>query len=133
MNFVENEIIKNVNFLKNEILKMWILWKIRLWKCDFENVNFMKIETLKMWILGKMIFSKCEFLDELRSFVPVCIPTQWEFVIFGAKIHTFFVKIDKDMPISQSGVTNISNWKSQALKLHYFLHRTLSLFLSMLD
>ena len=37
-----------VNFVKSEILKMWILWKIRLWKCefcqnwDFQNVNFVK-------------------------------------------------------------------------------------------
>ena len=41
---------ENVNFVKNDILKMWILWKMRLWNCefcekiDFENVNFVKSE-----------------------------------------------------------------------------------------
>ena len=35
-----------VNFVKNVILKMWILWKMRVWNCkfcenwDFQNVNF---------------------------------------------------------------------------------------------
>ena len=39
---------ENVNFVKNETLKLWILWKIRLWKCEFceksvsENVKFAK-------------------------------------------------------------------------------------------
>ena len=47
-------------------LKMWILWKMRLCKCefcekwDFENVNFMKNETLKMWF--------CIIADRLPSF-----------------------------------------------------------------
>ena len=68
---------ENVNFVKNEILKMWILWKIRFWKCefwekwDFEIVNFVKIEILKKWILRKERFSICEFLDKLRIFAPV--------------------------------------------------------------
>ena len=37
---------KWVNFVKNETLKMWIFWKMRLWKCEFcekwnfENMNF---------------------------------------------------------------------------------------------
>ena len=68
---------------------MWILWKMRLWKCefcekwDFENMNFVKNETLKMWILwkmrlwklwilSKMRFSKCEFLEKLLIFASVC-------------------------------------------------------------
>ena len=40
----------NVNFVKNEILKVWILWKMWFWKCefcenwDFESVNFVKNE-----------------------------------------------------------------------------------------
>ena len=47
---------------------MWILWKMRFWKCEFcENVNFGK-----MWILGKVRFSKCEFLEKLWIFAPVC-------------------------------------------------------------
>ena len=64
--------------LKNETLKMWILWKMRFWKCefiqkwDFQNVNFVKNEIFKMWILWKMRFSKYEFLDKLRIFAPVC-------------------------------------------------------------
>ena len=27
--------LKNVNFVKNESLKMWIMWKMRLWNCEF--------------------------------------------------------------------------------------------------
>ena len=76
---------------------MWVLWKIRIWKCEFcekwefenmnfgkmtlwkcefcekwhfENVNFVKNETLKMWISSKLRFSKCDFLHRLR-YVPV--------------------------------------------------------------
>ena len=36
---------------------MWILWKMRLWKCEFsekcriENVNFVRNEIFKMWII----------------------------------------------------------------------------------
>ena len=54
VHFVKNEI-----FVKNDFLKMWILWKMRFWKCalcekwDCQNVNFVKTETLKMWILSK--------------------------------------------------------------------------------
>ena len=35
----------NVNFATNEILKLWISWKVKFWKlefcekCDFENMN----------------------------------------------------------------------------------------------
>ena len=56
VNFCEKWEIENVNFLKNKTLKMWILWKTRLWKCEFcekwyfEIVNFVKNETFKMWI-----------------------------------------------------------------------------------
>ena len=51
-------------------LKMWILWKVRLWKCEFcekwdlENVNYVKNENLKLWILSKMRFWKCEFCEK---------------------------------------------------------------------
>ena len=92
--------LKNANFVKNESLKLWILWKMRFWKCafcekwgfenmnfvknenlkmwilwtrEFENVIFVKNVTLKMWILSNMIFSKCEFSDKLRIFAPVWI------------------------------------------------------------
>ena len=48
-------------------------WKCEFYeKWDFENLNFVKNEILKMWILRKVRFSKCEFLDELRIFAPVC-------------------------------------------------------------
>ena len=40
-------------------------------KWEFENMNFVKNETLKMWILWKVRFSKWEFLDQLRIFAPV--------------------------------------------------------------
>ena len=83
--------LKNVNFVKNEALKMWILWKMRLWKCefwekwDFQNLNFVKNEILKMWILWKLLCSKCEFLYN-SGFLPHCENYQknchflkWEF------------------------------------------------------
>ena len=58
------------NLVKNEVLKMWILTKMRFWKCEFcqkwgfENVNFVKNEILKMWILWKMRLWKCEFCQK---------------------------------------------------------------------
>ena len=39
---------RNVNFVKNEVSKMWILWEMRFQKCEFcekwgfRNVNFLK-------------------------------------------------------------------------------------------
>ena len=48
--FCEKWDFENVNFVKNEILKMWILGKLWFWNCefcekwDFVNVNFGKIE-----------------------------------------------------------------------------------------
>ena len=49
-------------FVKNVIFKMWILSKMRLWKCDFvKNVIF------KMWIFSKMWFRKCEFCQKWHS------------------------------------------------------------------
>ena len=58
-----------MNFVKNEISKMWILWKMRFQKgefCenwDFRKVNFVKNEISEKWILYKLWFSICEFLD----------------------------------------------------------------------
>ena len=46
-------LFENCEFVKNETLKMWILWKMRHWKCelrkkwDNENVNFVKNEPPK--------------------------------------------------------------------------------------
>ena len=54
--FCEKRDSENVNFDKNEALKVWILWKIRIWKCEFcekwnlENMNFVKKENVKLWI-----------------------------------------------------------------------------------
>ena len=56
----KNETLKLWILWKNETLKMWILWKMRLWNCEFcekwdvENVNFVKNEIFKLWILSKM-------------------------------------------------------------------------------
>ena len=82
--------LKNVKFVKNETFKLWILSKMRLWKCefcekcDFENVNFVKNATLKLWILWKMPFWKCEFCQkcdfENVNFVKNKIFKMW---IFG--------------------------------------------------
>ena len=68
--FCEKWDFKIVNFVKNETLKMWILWKMKLWKCEFckkwvsENVTFVKNETLKLWILWIMRFWKCDFCEK---------------------------------------------------------------------
>ena len=56
--FCEKWDFENVNFVNNETLKMWMLWKMRLWKCEFcgkldlEIVNFVKNDIFKMWIFG---------------------------------------------------------------------------------
>ena len=44
--FCEKWDFENVNFVKNQIFKMWILSKWNISKCDFFNVIF--------WINGKM-------------------------------------------------------------------------------
>ena len=53
------------NFLSRnyqDVWKMWILWNMRFWKCefydkwDFENMNFVKSEILKMWTYWKLRF-----------------------------------------------------------------------------
>ena len=56
--FCVNSHFENVNFVKNEIFKMWSLWnkgspkcelcgKMTPWKCEFCGKN----RVLKMWIL----------------------------------------------------------------------------------
>ena len=69
--FCEKCDLENVNFVKNEILRMWILWKMRFWECEFcgkwvlkivnfvknealKIVNFNKNKTLKIWILSRI-------------------------------------------------------------------------------
>ena len=37
--FCEKWNFKNVNFVKNDILKLWILSKMRLWKCEFCEIE----------------------------------------------------------------------------------------------
>ena len=59
--------VENAIFVTNETLKLWYLWQMRLWNCDFcdkwdfEIVNFVTNETLKLWILWKMRLWNCEF------------------------------------------------------------------------
>ena len=78
--------LKCVNFVKNETLKMWILWKMRLWKCefcekwDFENVNFVNNEIFKMWILWKMRLWNCEFCEKW-DFQNVNFWINWGFLL----------------------------------------------------
>ena len=97
VNFVKNVISEMWILWKIEISEMWILWKSRFQKCKFcekctlkmwilwkkwgfEIVNFVKNEILKMWILWKMRFSRCDLFDEL------CILAR---VLFG-KISLIF-------------------------------------------
>ena len=42
--FYENWDFKNVNFVNNDISKMWIMWKMRFQKCDFyENWDLIEL------------------------------------------------------------------------------------------
>ena len=57
------------------VLSLWYtVFEICLKRVSFmrsENVNFVKNETLKIWILSKMRIWKCEFLDKMWIFAPV--------------------------------------------------------------
>ena len=56
-----------MNFVKNDIFRMWILSIMWFSKCEFlPKMRFSKCEFCQ-----KMRFSKCEFLDILRTFAPV--------------------------------------------------------------
>ena len=47
---------------KNEPLKLWILWKMRLWKCEFyEKWDFRNVIFFFFW---KMRLWKCEFCEK---------------------------------------------------------------------
>ena len=89
VNFVKEGNFKNEILVKNEILKMWFLWKMGLCyvifvkksdfenaifikRCDFKIVNFAKYAILKMWIYWIMWFWTCEFLDKMWIFAPLC-------------------------------------------------------------
>ena len=60
--FIQKLHTKNLMLEKCEFSEKW----------DFENVNFVQNEALKMWILWKLRLWKCEFLGELRIFAPMC-------------------------------------------------------------
>ena len=47
------KITKNLMLKKCEFCEKW----------DIENVNFVKNQTLKLWFLWKLIFRKCEFCE----------------------------------------------------------------------
>ena len=99
----EKSRFESVNFVKNEIFKMWILWKITFWKCEFcekshfENVNFVekmiflecefvRNKISKMWILSEIeYYSKCEFLDKIRKCDPRKEQPKWHEVIYKIK------------------------------------------------
>ena len=77
---------------------MWILWKMRRWKCefcekwDFENVICVKNDILKMWILWKIRFWKCEFRTNGR-FLPQCAMSgKWDFI---SDFHTLCFSLNE--------------------------------------
>ena len=43
-----------MNFVKNEIMKLWILWKMRLWNCEFRE----KWDVAKLWIVNRFTRTK---------------------------------------------------------------------------
>ena len=63
-----------MNFVKNETLKLSILWKMKLWNCefyekwDFKIVNFVKNDILKLWIWEKWDFEKVNFCIKIADF-----------------------------------------------------------------
>ena len=77
---------------------MWILWKMRLWKC-----NFVKNYAVEMWILWKMRLWKCEFLDKLRNFAPVWANKySWTVPVDLAKHKPNWIQTFVDRPIADS-------------------------------
>ena len=72
------------NYWEFDAWKLWILWKMRLWNCefcqkwDFEIVNFVKNKTLEMWILSSnsvawISFSRFSGTFALLSKVKGCV------------------------------------------------------------
>ena len=64
-----------MNFVKNETLKMWILWKMSFWK---------------MWILSKIILGKCEFCQKW-DFQNVNFCQKWDFEIVHFRMKREFL------------------------------------------
>ena len=85
---------------------MWILWKMRLWKCkfsenwDFENVNN---EILKLWILWNMRLWKCEF----------CQKWDFQYANFCDKLRIFAL-----VWCSLKAIDSIFNWLNFELLYH---------------
>ena len=99
--FCQKSYLKNVNFVKNEIFKMWILWKMSLWKCEFcqkwgfEDVNFVKNESLKMWIFGQ-IKDFCPSVYHLPSWM--FLGTFCKRTVQISAILTSFYRTSSSMP-----------------------------------
>ena len=52
-------------FEKYEFCQKIRLWKCEFWqKWEFDNVNFVKNDIFKMWISSKLVISKCEFCQK---------------------------------------------------------------------
>ena len=76
LNFFDTHYGKNQLFVQKLLriwcLKIWILWKMRFWNCefcerwDFKNVNFVKSGILKLWILSKSEILKMEISPKIR-------------------------------------------------------------------
>ena len=62
-------------------------------------MNFVNNETLKLWILWKVRFSKCEFLDELRIFATVWSAS---FLILCQKVKSVWAKNENSVSASHS-------------------------------
>ena len=116
-----------MNFAKNETLKMWILWKMRLSKCefcqkwDFQIVNFwIKLRTFApVWV------------SELRQQKNHTLHTGVKFHIFSKnhilkilffdKIHIFKVSFLTKFTISKSHF-----WQIHIFKVSFFTKFKLS-------
>ena len=62
VNFVKNDISKLWILWKKEFLKLWILWKIRFLNCEFCEKN----KILKLWIFSEMRVWILSFLWIIR-------------------------------------------------------------------
>ena len=124
---------------------MWILWKMRDWKCEFcekmrlwncefcekwdvENVNFVKNEIFKLWILSKMKlfhWGKCHSIEKRSAHLMLMWPKnkcgecefcqKWSFSIVGNVIS--IEKKSAHLMLMWISVENVNSDKNEAFQL----------------
>ena len=95
---------KNVNFAKNEYLKMWISWKMNFWKCEF----------CQNWDSQNVIF----WIN--WGFLPQCALISKKYfyrIIGGAEIQIFELQLDNSQFYYQSCIQRLDCPKGLVLSL----------------